>query len=65
MTSLTQIIETMSLSTDVEKFLEVLGPFYEYVKDEDSGIELESNGMSALIGKFTGSIESPMFYNKS
>ncbi len=52
-----KIIETMSLSTDVEKFLEVLGPFYEYVKDEDSGIELESNGMSALIGKFTEQLD--------
>jgi hypothetical protein len=45
----------MSLSTEVEQLLEVLGPFYEYVKDEeDSGIELESPGIKSLLGQFSG-----------
>ena len=49
-----QIIETMSLSTDVEELLEALGPFYEYVKEDDSGVEMESPGISALLGTFSG-----------
>jgi hypothetical protein len=44
----------MSLSTDVEELLEALGPFYEYVKEEDSGVEMDSSGMTALLGTFTG-----------
>ena len=44
----------MSLTTDVEELLEALGPFYEYVKEEDSGVEMESGAMSALLGKFSG-----------
>ena len=49
-----QIVETMSLSTDVEELLEALGPFYEYVKEDDSGVEMESPGINALLGTFTG-----------
>ena len=44
----------MSLSTDVEELLEALGPFYEYVKEDDSGVEMESPGINALLGTFTG-----------
>ena len=44
----------MSLSTDVEQLLEVLGPFYEYVKEEEEANE--KNGMQALIGQFTGNV---------
>ena len=44
----------MSLTTDVVELLEALGPFYEYVKEEDSGVEMESGAMSALLGKFAG-----------
>ena len=42
----------MSLSTDVEQLLEVLGPFYEYVKEEEEpGVGPEQNG---ILGKFSG-----------
>lgn len=34
--ALSQIIETMNFSADVETFMEVLGPFYEYVEDKIS-----------------------------
>ena len=44
----------MSLSTDVEQLLEVLGPFYEYVKEEEEpGAGPEQNG---ILGKFSGNI---------
>ena len=44
----------MSLSTDVEQLLEVLGPFYEYVKEEEEpGVGPEQNG---ILGKFSGNI---------
>jgi hypothetical protein len=45
----------MSLSTDVEQLLEVLGPFYEYVKEGEEEVN-EQNGMQALIGHFTGNV---------
>jgi len=32
--ALKQIIETINLNSDVEKFIEVLGPFYEYVSED-------------------------------
>lgn len=39
-----QIVETMSFTPNVEEFLETLGPFYEYVKDENSCLDINANG---------------------
>jgi len=36
---LSQIVETMQMSADVETFMEVLGPFYDYVEDKISPIK--------------------------
>ena len=57
-----QIIETMSFSSDVAAFMETLGPFYESVEEEDksspadSGIEIETGNVDALLGNFGNSL---------
>lgn len=46
--ALMQIIETMNFSADVESFMEMLGPFYEFVEDKISAPD--SNGGGSALG---------------
>ena len=54
---LKKIIETMSFTAEVADFMETLGPFYESIEENDSnladsGIELETGNVNALLGNF-------------
>ncbi len=55
----------MSFNVDVAQLMEVLGPFYEFVKEDEGGknegdfgidvkVEHEENIVDLALGKFTG-----------
>ena len=50
-----QIIETMSFSTDVASFMEALGPFYEYVSEEQSRENDENEDSGVEVNKIVAS----------